>query len=422
MNVNVIGLGYIGLPTSIVFAKHGIKVRGIDTKQDVVDRLNGGQIHIEEAGLEELFQQVLQDEMFQAATQPGKADAFIIAVPTPNRNDEFRSCDDRYVVSALEAILPILEPGNLVVVESTIAPRTMEDIVQPMIEKAGFRVGEDIFLAHCPERVLPGNIMHEMIYNPRIIGGMTEACTEKAAELYGRFVKGELIRAKAGEAELSKLMENTFRDVNIALANELAKIGQELDINPLKVIEMANMHPRVNLHQPGPGVGGHCLAVDPYFVIAAAPKVSPLIQTARAINTSMPEYVVQNVRNLMSDKSNKRVTLFGLTYKGNIDDVRESPAMEIKEMLEQEFDVRIFEPHVTNMNMTGEEACEDSSLIVVLSDHDEFRNIPKSFTDNMSQAVVFDTKNVVSTVAKDVKYFNYGSLYEAKYEQNKVTV
>lgn len=413
MKITVVGLGYIGLPTAILFAKYGNKVTGVDLSPVMTDNLNAGRIHIEEPGLEADLQDALALNNFHASTTPVSADAYIIAVPTPNKNDEYKSCDTAYVESALGSIVPLLKENDTIIVESTIAPRTMADVVQPLIEKQGFTVGQDIFLAHCPERVLPGNIMHELIHNPRIIGGITEQCTEKAAAVYGEFVEGEIIKAQAGEAELSKLMENTYRDLNIALANELAKISNYLEIDALRVIEMANKHPRVNLHQPGPGVGGHCLAVDPYFVIAAAPEQSPLMQTARKVNNSMPEYVVENVKQIMEQRDGNTVTLFGLTYKGNIDDIRESPAMEIKEMLTKEgFDVKSFDPHVVSALLTGEEACEDSSLIVVLSDHDEFRTIPTTYTDKMRSAIVFDTKNMVQNVGEQVVYANYGNLHE----------
>src|SRR5690606_13036575 len=307
-----------------------------------------GKIHIEEPGLQEALEEVIANGKFRAALEPEKADAFIISVPTPNNDDEFKSCDLNYVLSAVKAALPYVEKGNVLIVESTIAPRSMDDFVRPLVEQAGFVVGKDIFLVHCPERVLPGQIMHELIHNNRIVGGITPECTEAGAMVYSTFVKGELIKTDAKTAEMSKLMENTFRDVNIALANELTKVCNELDINALDVIEMANKHPRVNLHTPGPGVGGHCLAVDPYFIVAKAPETAQLINLARSINTSMPHFVVENINKLMEKVQGKVITLFGLTYKGNVDDVRESPAMEIRELLLQEgkFEVRAYDPHV----------------------------------------------------------------------------
>lgn len=246
----VIGLGYIGLPTSAVFAESGCEVVGVDISEKVVNMLNQGHIHIEEPGLGEVIKTQVEKGNFRASLTPEKADAFIVAVPTPNLDDEFRSCDLTYVIQGIKKIIPYLEKGNTVIVESTIAPKSMDDHVKPVLEEAGFAIGSDLYLAHCPERVLPGQILYELRHNNRIVGGITEECTEHAAEVYATFVEGEIIKTEAKTAELSKCMENTFRDVNIALANELAKICDELDINCLDVIQMANKHPRVNIHQP----------------------------------------------------------------------------------------------------------------------------------------------------------------------------
>ena len=417
MKICTIGLGYIGLPTSIMFAKHDVEVVGVDIKQEVIDSLNNGQIHIEEPGLQEALEEVIEKGTFKASMEPEKADAFIIAVPTPNHDDEHKSCDLSYVVSGVEKVLPYVEKGNVIIVESTIGPRSMDDVVKPLVEAAGFVVGKDIFLVHCPERVLPGQIMHELIYNNRIVGGITTACTEAGAKVYRTFVRGEIIKTNAKTAEMSKLMENTFRDVNIALANELAKVCNELEINALDVIDMANKHPRVNLHTPGPGVGGHCLAVDPYFIVAKAPKTAQLINLSRAINTSMPHYVVENVNKLMKNVDGKRITVFGLTYKGNVDDIRESPAMEIYEMLKEEnkYEIRAFDPHV-QLDWVMEdmkEAVHASDLILVLSDHNEFKVLAAEDLAGMNNKRIFDTKNIVKTVSEDVEYINYGNLHES---------
>lgn len=417
MKITTIGLGYIGLPTSIMFAKHDVEVVGVDIKQEVIDSLNNGQIHIEEPGLQEALEEVIEKGTFKASMEPEKADAFIIAVPTPNHDDEYKSCDLSYVVSGVEKVLPYVEKGNVIIVESTIGPRSMDDVVKPLIEAAGFVVGKDIFLVHCPERVLPGQIMHELIYNNRIVGGITTECTEAGAMVYRTFVKGEIIKTNAKTAEMSKLMENTFRDVNIALANELAKVCNELEINALDVIDMANKHPRVNLHTPGPGVGGHCLAVDPYFIVAKAPKTAQLINLSRTINTSMPHYVVENVNQLMENVDGKIITVFGLTYKGNVDDIRESPAMEIYEMLKEEnkYEIRAFDPHVQLEWVIEDmkEAVHASDLILVLSDHNEFKVLAKEDLAGMHNKRIFDTKNIVKTVSEDVEYINYGNLHES---------
>ncbi|TDM34380.1 nucleotide sugar dehydrogenase [Macrococcoides canis] len=418
MKLTTIGLGYIGLPTSIMFAKHGVDVVGVDIKQEAVDKLNNGQIHIEEPGLQEALEEVLASGKFKASTTPEEADAYIIAVPTPNNNDEHKSCDISIVMSGVESIVPLLKKGDTVIVESTIAPRTMDDHVKPYLESKGFVIGEDIYLVHCPERVLPGQIMHELIYNNRIIGGITPACIEAGKRVYGTFVKGEMIETQAKTAEMSKLMENTYRDVNIALANELAKICNHLDINVNDVIEMANKHPRVNLHTPGPGVGGHCLAVDPYFIIAESPENSPLIKLARDINVSMPEYVVNHTKDILSKLGGNKVTVFGLTYKGDVDDIRESPAFDIYELLKKESNIEVtaYDPHVkldwVEKDLTT--ALKDSSLVLVLSDHSEFKHMNDEDFTTMKHKVIFDTKNVMKSEFKDVQYYNYGNLYTFK--------
>jgi UDP-N-acetyl-D-mannosaminuronic acid dehydrogenase len=417
MKLCTVGLGYIGLPTSIMFAKHDVEVVGVDVSQRVIDSLNSGMIHIEEPGLQEALNEVVEKQTFRASLLPEKADAFIVAVPTPNLEDQYKSCDLTYVLSAVSNVIPYLEKGNVLIVESTIGPRSMDDSVKPLIEEAGFKVGEDIFLVHCPERVLPGQILHELIYNNRIVGGITPACTEAGAKVYSTFVQGEIIKTNAKTAEMSKLMENTFRDVNIALANELTKVCNELDINALDVIDMANKHPRVNLHTPGPGVGGHCLAVDPYFIVAKAPEHAQIINLARNVNVSMPTYVVDNVNKLMEQVNGKILTVFGLTYKGNVDDVRESPAMEIKEMLEFQgaYEVRSFDPHVEADFVINdmEEAVNGSDLVLVLTDHNEFKALDSEQLKGMRTKRIFDTKNVVKNTSDDIEYINFGNLYKA---------
>ncbi|CAD2076229.1 UDP-N-acetyl-D-glucosamine 6-dehydrogenase [Jeotgalicoccus aerolatus] len=414
MRLTTIGLGYIGLPTSIMFAKHGVDVLGVDIKQEAVDMLNGGTIHIEEPGLQEALEEVLETGKFRASTTAEEADAYIIAVPTPNNNDEHKSADISIVMSGVKSIVPLLKKGDTVIVESTIAPRTMDDHVAPYLEEQGFKIGEDIFLVHCPERVLPGQIMEELVYNNRIIGGMTPQCVEAGKKVYGTFVQGEMIETNAKTAEMSKLMENTYRDVNIALANELAMICNRLDINVHEVIEMANKHPRVNLHTPGPGVGGHCLAVDPYFIIAEAPEESPLIQLSRSINVSMPEYVVSITKKMLSKLNGNKVTVFGLTYKGDVDDIRESPAFDIYELLRKEegLEVNTYDPHV-KMDFVEKDmksAVTDSSLVLVLSDHSEFKILTDNDFETMKDKVIFDTKNVVPNNFSEVQYYNYGNI------------
>ncbi|WP_246942795.1 nucleotide sugar dehydrogenase [Bacillus pinisoli] len=417
MKLCTIGLGYIGLPTSVMFAKHNVNVIGVDIRPEVIESLNSGKIHIEEPGLQEVLSEVVESGHFRASLTPEPADVFIIAVPTPNNDDLHKSCDLSYVLSAVKSAMPHLKKGNVLIVESTIAPRSMDDYVKPLVESAGFEIGKDIFLVHCPERVLPGQILHELIHNNRIVGGITPECTEAGALVYSTFVQGEIIKTNAKTAEMSKLMENTFRDVNIALANELTKVCNELEIDSLEVIKMANKHPRVNLHTPGPGVGGHCLAVDPYFIVAKAPETAQLINLARSINTSMPHYVVDNINKLMEKSAGKTITLFGLTYKGNVDDIRESPAMEIMDILKAEgkYEIRAYDPHVDQDFVIKDlqKATSNSDLIVILTDHNEFKEINMAALSSMNNKRIFDTKDVVNNRSNEVEYINFGNLYHA---------
>lgn len=418
MKLCTIGLGYIGLPTSAMFAHYGAKVVGVDVSPTVVDTLNKGDIHIEEPGLGALIFDAVKDGSFRASLTPESADAFIIAVPTPNKNDEYLSCDLSYVKAACRSIIPVLEKGNVVIVESTIAPRTMDDHVKPLFEEAGFVIGEDLYLAHCPERVLPGQILHELIHNNRIVGGITPACTEAAAKVYGLFVQGEIIKTEAKTAELSKCMENTFRDVNIALANELAKVCFEIDINCLDVIEMANKHPRVNIHQPGPGVGGHCLAIDPYFIHALAPETAKIIRLGRDTNSSMPHYVIEKTEMLLKGIENPKIAAFGVTYKGNVDDVRESPAMEIVELLQEKgYEVVVHDPHVKNPTyVSALKAVEGADIVLILTGHDEFKVLDhQAMAQVMNRPVLFDTMNLVKPqLGSGLEIINYGNLYQYK--------
>jgi len=427
MKLCTIGLGYIGLPSSAMFAAHGVDVVGVDIDPVIVDTLNSGEIHIEEPGLEEVIKRVVAEGKFRATLVPEKADVFLIAVPTPNRDDAEKSCDLTYVLSAVRNTLPYLETGNVLIVESTIAPRTMDDHVLPIIEAAGFKVGRDLFLVHCPERVLPGQILHELVYNNRIVGGITPACAEAGAKVYETFVEGEIVKTDAKTAEMSKLMENTFRDVNIALANELAKICHHLEIDVLDVIKMANMHPRVNLHHPGPGVGGHCLAVDPYFIVAKAPKQARIIRTARETNASMPQFVADRSRELLANIKNPKVAVFGVTYKGNVDDMRESPAVEVvHHLLDSGIDVSVCDPHVERsisprFELTDESnALQGADLALVLVDHDEFKQLSAvRLKSLMRQALVFDTKAIVAPLS-GVTVLNYGNLHTHRPEQADV--
>lgn len=410
MKICIMGQGYIGLPTAALFTRHHCEVVGVDINEKIVENLNKGIIHIEEPGISDIIKNAVDHKVYKASLTPEKADAFIITVPTPYIVENY-SCDLSYVISACETIIPYLEKGNTVIIESTIAPMSTDEKIKPIFEDAGFTIGEDLYLAHCPERVLPGRIIEELIHNDRIIGGITPECAVKASEVYGQFVEGDLMLTEAKTAELSKCMENTFRDVNIALANELAKICAEIGVNALDVIEMANKHPRVNLHSPGPGVGGHCLAIDPYFIYAKAPETAKIIKLARDTNNSMPDFVCDNVAKIISKG---KIAVFGVSYKGNTGDDRESPAYEIIAKLSTNYEIAIHDPHIENPNFVSfNEAVKDADLILVLCDHNEFKHLDYDYiTENMTEPVIFDTKNIIKEVPDEIKLFNYGNLYK----------
>ena len=412
MKVCIIGQGYIGLPTAALFSMNGCEVVGVDVNAEIVDNLNKGIVHIEEPGISDIINKAIENKLYTASLTPQKADAFIITVPTPYLVENY-SCDLSYVESACKSIIPYLEKGNTVIVESTIAPMSTDETIKPIFENEGFKIGADLYLSHCPERVLPGQILDELVNNNRIIGGVTPKCALKAKSVYGQFVKGEIMLTEAKTAELSKCMENTFRDVNIALANELAKICADIGVNALDVIEMANKHPRVNLHSPGPGVGGHCLAIDPYFIYAKSPENAKIIKLARDTNNSMPDFVVENVGKIIS---NGKIAILGVSYKGNTGDDRESPAYEIISKLKNNYEIEIHDPHIKNPNFKNFKECvEGSDLILILCNHREFENLDYDFIKKtMNNAVIFDTKNIIKEVPKGIKLYNYGNLHELK--------
>ena len=416
MKICIVGQGYIGLPTAALFAKNGCEVLGVDVNEEIVNKLNQGIAHIEEPGITEAIKNAVEKGHYHASLKPEEANTFIITVPTPYVKDDL-SCDLSYVISACNSILPVLNKGNVVIIESTIAPMSTDEVIKPIFENEGYVIGEDLFLAHCPERVLPGQIMEELVNNNRIVGGITPECTRKAADVYRTFVKGEIIETEAKTAELSKCMENTFRDVNIALANELAKICAEIGVNALDVIEMANKHPRVNLHSPGPGVGGHCLAIDPYFIYAKAPETAKIIKLARDTNNSMPGFVIENTGKILSkiDPDAHKISVFGVSYKGNTDDARESPAFEIIAGLKSAgYEIDIHDPHFDNPDYKDfDEATKDSSLILILTDHNQFKDLDyETMNKNMKTKIIFDTKNIIKDVPEDVTLINYGNLYK----------
>ncbi|WP_405273955.1 nucleotide sugar dehydrogenase [Methanobrevibacter sp.] len=410
MKVCIMGQGYIGLPTAALFSRSHCEVVGVDINEEIIDNLNKGIIHIEEPGIADIIKKSVKNNTYKASLTPEKADAFIITVPTPYIIENY-SCDLSYVVTACETIIPYLEKGNTIIIESTIAPMSTDETIKPIFEKAGFTIGEDLYLAHCPERVLPGRILEELVHNDRIIGGVTPDCSVKASEVYGQFVEGNLMLTEAKTAELSKCMENTFRDVNIALANELTKICAEIGVNALDVIKMANKHPRVNLHSPGPGVGGHCLAIDPYFIYAKAPETAKIIKLARDTNNSMPKFVCEYVRKIISTG---KIAVLGISYKGNTGDDRESPAYEIIAELENDgYEIAIHDPHIKREGLVSlADAIDGADLILILCDHNEFKHPDYELIGKkMKNPIIFDTKNIIHRVPDDVTLYNYGNLY-----------
>lgn len=414
MEVRVLGLGHIGLPTAAACAARGLKVLGIDRDEKVIANAREG-LHISEPGLAEAVRLAVASGNLRFSSKVEPGDVFIIAVPTPITPDY--CCEMEHVVKAVESILAVLREGDTVLIESTVGPGDTASTVQPLLEKAGFVVGKSVYLAHCPERVMPGQVMQELVDNPRVVGGVTPACSVRAAELYRRISRGEIILTDSTTAEMVKLTENTFRDVNIALANELVKICNHLRINGLAVIEYANMHPRVNLHQPGPGVGGHCLAVDPYFIIEKAPELSPLIALSRRINSSMPSYISDFVAKLPL-AAGATLSILGVSYRGNIADVRESPGLKVVDNLSRlGFKIRIHDPHAKPKGYdlySLEEALTGADLAVVLADHAEFRTLSaKTFRNLMRQSQILDTKGIIDVkafLADGVAVWNLGTL------------
>lgn len=392
----VIGLGYIGLPTAAMFASTGLKTIGVDISQRAVDAVNGGKAHIEEGNLDELVEHCVQKGLLHAVQRPVAADAFIIAVPTPVRHGDSRQPDVSYVEAAGRALAPVLKKGDLIILESTSPVGTTAMLADLLAaERPDLRfpqqVGEeaDICLAYCPERIIPGQMLKELVENDRIIGGMTPRCGEAAAALYKRFVRGVCHLTTDRTAEMVKLTENSFRDVNIAFANELSMICQDLGVDVWKVIEFANRHPRVSILRPGAGVGGHCIAVDPWFIVASAPERAKIIRAAREVNDAKPHYVVEQVEAILAAQPGAAVACLGLTYKPDVDDFRESPSLEIATALTHRYpgQVSCCDPFAAALPADEAErrglrftetdvALRDADLIVVLVPHNAFRAFP----------------------------------------------
>jgi UDP-N-acetyl-D-mannosaminuronic acid dehydrogenase len=402
--ISVVGLGYIGLPTAATLATRGVEVVGVDVKESVVRRLNEGKAHFSEPDLDILLEAAVTTGKLRAVTEPVPSDAFIIAVPTPFLSD--KSADLSYVESATRAIAKVLNEGNLVILESTSPVGTTLKICEWIAEERpdlelprNGRPG-NVNIAYCPERILPGRMVFELVENDRILGGMSDACARRAESLYRLFVRGALLHTKAPVAELVKLIENAYRDVNIAFANELSNLCDQMGLNVWEAISLANRHPRVNILNPGPGVGGHCIAVDPWFLISAAPDKAPLMAAARHVNDGKPERVLDQVRRQMDRFKRPVVACLGLSYKPDIDDLRESPALHVASHLaEDNVNLIVAEPHVTRLpapladrsNVTKksfEEAIHEADIIVLLVGHTAFRDVPR---DLLLSRIVIDT-------------------------------
>ncbi len=407
-DVCVVGLGYIGLPTAAIVARSGCRVQGVDVTQGVVDTINRGEIHIEEVDLDGLVHAVVKRGLLSASLTVAAADVFVIAVPTPfGPNHE---PDISYVLSAARSVAPVLKPGDVVILESTSPVGTTEQIrdliaeARPDLRVPGLtRETPDVSIAYCPERVLPGRILHELTENDRSIGGITPRCARKALAFYKLFVRGTCVATDARSAEMTKLVENAYRDVNIAFANELSIISDKMGLDVWEVIRLANRHPRVNILSPGPGVGGHCIAVDPWFIVASAPQESPLIRTARGVNDGKIHHVIAKADALITAHPDARVACLGLAFKANIDDFRESPARLVAATLARKYGSRIsiVEPFAAELprefSGTGaipidlDEALEDCDILVVLVDHDIFKVVPLA---ERAGKIVYDTRGI----------------------------
>lgn len=396
--INIIGLGYIGLPTALMFASHGVEVVGTDYNKALVDTLNQGHTTFEEDGLDELFNEAVRCGI-KFSTDYIKTDMYIVAVPTPYDKASKR-IDASYVVGAVKNVMEVCPKGATVVIESTVSPGTIDRFVRPIIEENGFKIGEDINLVHAPERIIPGNMVYELLHNSRTIGADDKAIGEKVKEYYASFCQGEIVVTDIRTAEMTKVVENTFRDINIAFANELAKICRSDNMDVYEIIRIANKHPRVNILSPGPGVGGHCISVDPWFLVGDYPSLANLIKQARMINDSMPEFVLGRISEIMKENDIKdvaKVGLYGLTYKENVDDIRESPTLQMLESMERHLatGVKVYDPYVKR------DVCENQyhdfdaflnsvDVVVLLVGHDEIRNN----MDKLNGKIVLDTRNI----------------------------
>ena len=396
--VNVIGLGYIGLPTAMMMASHGVSVVGTDYNQDLVNSLQAGHLTFQEDGLEELFARALQGGIQFSNSYSTEADIYIVSVPTPYDKLSKR-IDPHYVVAAVKQVLDVCRKGAIVVVESTVSPGTIDRFVRPLVAEHGLKVGEDVHLVHAPERIIPGNMVYELLHNSRTIGADSREVGERVKAVYASFCQGDIEVTDIRTAEMTKVVENTYRDINIAFANELLKIcySDGMDVN--EIIRIANKHPRVNILTPGPGVGGHCISVDPWFLVGDYPELAHLIRQARVINDSMPDFVLERVSHIMKENGLtdfKRVGFYGLTYKENVDDVRESPTLQLVETMKEHlagtpkcYDPMVHTQVVDNQYQDFDAFLKDIDLMVIMVHHDHLDQ-SASLVQNK---VIFDTRN-----------------------------
>ena len=396
--VNVIGLGYIGLPTALMMASHGVEVVGTDYNKELVSTLKRGEVTFEEKGLKELFDEAVKSGI-KFSNEYQVTDTYIVSVPTPY--DKFsKVIDPCYVISAVQSVIEVCPKGAVLVIESTVSPGTIDRFVRPIIEKKGLLIGKDIHLVHCPERIIPGNMVYELLHNNRTIGADEKEIGERVARLYSSFCQGEISLTDIKTAEMTKVVENTFRAVNIAFANELTKICNKAGMDVYEVIKICNQHPRVNILQPGPGVGGHCISVDPWFLVGDYPQLTKVIGESMKINDSMPEYVLAKIAEIMKKngiQDPKRVGLYGLTYKENVDDYRESPTLQLLEHQESHLaePLKVYDPWikkdiVKNQYHDFDAFLRDVDLVVIMVKHNHI----KENMDRLKEKVVFDTCNI----------------------------
>lgn len=402
--LNIIGLGYIGLPTSLMFAANGVEVVGTDLNVDLVNTLNRGELTFEEEGLEEVFNAAL-NRGIKFQTEYERTNRYIITVPTPYIADS-KKIDAKYVIAATKQVLKVCEPNTILVIESTISPGTIDRFVRPIIEEFGFKIGQDIHLVHAPERIIPGKMVYELEHNSRTIGADSREVGEEVKSWYESFCKNEIVVTDIKTAEMSKVVENTFRDINIAFANELAKMCDREGMDVYELIRIANKHPRVNILTPGPGVGGHCISVDPWFLVGDYPDIVNVVLGAREVNDAMPQYVFDKIHKIMKENNIKdysKVGLYGLTYKENVDDMRESPTLQLLDIFEKyNIDtVKVYDPFIKENKFEGQvmdldNFLNDTELVVVLVSHDEIKNNQEL----LNEKIIYDTRNIIESGEK----------------------